>query len=219
MTIKIACAVLSLLVVIVATKSQDQRLFGQRASSEWANHVNIKLRLTEKRVDRWVFEMTASNIGSSSVFIMTDAVRDDSSKGAYVIAEHESPAWLEISSRLFPPSPYCTLTGTVHVTLQRLDPGASYTTDVEVPLPPKETTPPYRNPLDARTIDSSNIRYVKASIGVLPDEEGIRDFLKHKEGIGPYASGREDIKKGAFSGKSLFELQSIASSQPVAVTF
>jgi hypothetical protein len=221
MLIRTKCAALSLILIAFAASGDvrvsPSHLGTLQESVASMNHIEVKLRLTQNLRDHWVFQITANNTGSGTVFIMTDPVRDDGSKGAYFAVDTQSPSHLEISSRLYPPPTYCTLAGSVHVMLRRLDPGESYTFEVRVSLPFDETSPPTRNPLDPKSFDSTKIKFARASIGVLPDEEGTQDFLKHKEGIGPYASPFDNIEKGTFKGKRLYELQTIALSQPIEI--
>ena len=204
------------------TQNTGAKMFTAQARtslSETANPSDVKItvNMIKRLPDRWEFEVVSHNIGDRSVFVMSDAVRVDGSPGAYLSISPKDNELLDLGIRLFALPSYCTLSSATHVTLRRLDPSASFKEVITIKLPLRETEPPYENPLNKSPIDWSKVKYIRASVGILPDEEGVQDFLKHKEGIGPYASGQESIERGLFRGKRLLELQSVSFSERVEI--
>ena len=84
------------------------------------------------------------------------------------------------------------------------------TEKVIVTFPTRGSAPPYD--VNAGEIIPSAIRSVRAKVGVLPDEKGVRDFLRKKETIGPYATGLEVLVTGAFKGKHLQDVQKLITA-------
>lgn len=170
--------------------------------------VKTSLCLLRMLPDRWEFELNAQNTGSQSVFIMTEPVRSNGSKGSYLTLNQSDPSILEIGIQLYPSPSYSLYSNQTHVRLKRLEPGGQYIEQLIVPFPSQETSPPYKG-LEHEMIDKSKVRSARAAIGILPDEEGIQDILRRKEGIGVYAGGLEIIERGSFKGKQLYEVQAI----------
>lgn len=193
--------------------SVEQQIHNSAASSPLtSSNVNATIRLTKYLSTRWEFELEVRNSGNHSVFVMSDPVRMDNSRGVYLTINKENSAILEMSLKLFPRPKYLPLTFATCVTLKRLAPNEIYKETIILYIPLQQTDPPYEDTPNSslrgkQFIDIGKIGYVKAEIGILPDEEGIQDFMKHKEGVGPFAYGLEKVEKGIFKGKNLLELQ------------
>lgn len=164
--------------------------------------------------DKWEFEFTTQNSGSNPVFILTEPMRSNGSKGAYFTLDPQDPSILEIGILLYRPPDYSIYSNQTRVSLKLLNPGVKYIELITVMFPARETSPPYKG-LEYEKLDRSKLLGARAALGILPDDEGIRDFLRRKEGIGPYAGGLELIDRGALSGKSLYEAQEVIHSPTI----
>jgi hypothetical protein len=176
--------------------------------------VAVNLRLLRVLAEGWEFEITTQNSGNHAVFIMTEAVRSDGSRGTYLTLNAEDPSILEMGIQLYPIPGYCIYANQTRVTLKRLDPGTSYIERMMVPFSARETSPPNKG-LEHQPLDKSKLHAARAAVGILPDDEGIQDFLRRKQGIGSYAGGLELISKGPLKGKSLYEVQKIIRSATI----
>lgn len=178
--------------------------------------VGARLRLLRATPAGWELELTVRNNGRRAVYVMTNPVRSERSRGPYLSVDPLDPSVLDLSVRFYPLPEDCIYVNHATVTLERLEPGTSRVQRFNVPPPAEETTPPYpAEPLTPRRISPDDIKYVTAHVGVLPDEEGVRDYLRGKEGIGPYAKGPERLDAGSFKGKPIIELQTLVSSEKV----
>ena len=164
--------------------------------------------------EKWEFELTTQNSGSNAIFILTEPMRSNGSKGSYFTLDPQDPSILEIGIQLYPSPDYSIYSNRTRVSLRRLDPGASHVELITVSFPARETSPPYKG-VEYGQLDRSKLRGARATLGILPDDEGIRDFLRRKEGIGPYAGGLELIMTGPLRGKSLYEAQEVIHSPTI----
>jgi hypothetical protein len=173
--------------------------------------VEVSLRVVRMLPDRWEFELLAHNTRSQAVFILTEPVRTGGSKGSYFTLDPQDASVLDVAVQLYPPPNYCIYANLAGVTLKRLDRGATHVDPIILSFPAKETSPPYKG-WGYETLDKSTLRTVRAAIGILPDDEGVRDFLRCKEGIGPYARGNELLENGPHTGQTLYEAQELSST-------
>ena len=174
----------------------------------------VNLRLLRVLAEGWEFEITTQNSGKNAVFVMAEAVRSDGSRGSYLALNPEDPSILDIGIQLYPVPSYSIYANQARVTLKRLDPGTSYTERIMVSFSARETSPPYKG-LEYQPLDRAKLHAARAAVGIVPDEEGIQDFLRRKQGIGSYAGGLELITKGPLKGKSLYEVQKIIRSPTI----
>lgn len=180
---------------------------------EGVQGVSAQLRVLRMAPAGWEFELVVRNDGKLTVYVMTDPVRSEGSKGPYLSTDPLDPSVLDLGVRVYPRPPNCIYVNHAGVTLERLEPGASRLQRFTVPPPVEETMPPYlTDRFEPRPISTGNLKYARAFIGVLPDEEGVRDYLRRKEGIGPYARGDERLEAGSFKGKHIINLQTLVSS-------
>lgn len=200
-------AVLSVFGAVVLSAKQVEPLHQQQVT---ASHIEVRVRILQRLNERWEFELSVHNPGSEPVFIMTAPMRSNGSRGSYFALDPQDPSILNISVRLYPPPNYCIYSNLTQVTLKQLDPGSTHLEHITLTFPAKETSPPYKSP-EFETLDRGKIRAVRAAVGLLPDDEGTRDFLLRKQGRGiePDAGGHELVQKGPHKGKSLYEVQEI----------
>ena len=200
-------AVLIVFGAVVLSAKQVEPLHQQPVTT---SHVEVRLQIVQLLRERWEFELSAHNLGSEPVFIMTAPIMSNGSRGSYFVLDPEDPSILNISVRLHPPPNYCIYSNRTQLTLKQLAPGATHVEQITLAFPAKETSPPYKSP-EFETLDRGKIRSVRAAVGLLPDDEGIRDFLRRKQGRGiePNASGLELVQEGPHKGKSLYEIQEI----------
>ena len=180
------------------------------------DQVDVDLRLLKAAPDKWDFEVTVRNVGSRAVFVMTGPRRVDNSKGPYVSWADLRPGILEVSIQVYPPPPYFFIANNAGVKLQELPAGASHKELLSVSLPIPETLPPYGDTPRRAKIDPKQVLMITAAVGILPDDEGIRDLLARKP-FGPFVHGLEEVTKGASKGKRLFELQGVYYSPTIPV--
>jgi hypothetical protein len=173
--------------------------------------IDVELKAVKTTPSHWELELTMRNNADYSINVMINPARTDGSNGPYITLNKEGGSILEISSHLYPPPPYFLYTNKAGVELKLLLPKTSYTEALIIKFPRQETMPPYRDKLERIEINADNIKNVRAAVGILPDEDGVRDLLKHKP-IGPFVYGREEIMKGSFKGKRLIDLQTIVYS-------
>lgn len=171
--------------------------------------VQVDFTLLRREAGRWEFLLTTRNTGKEAVFVLSDPVRANGSAGPYINLAEESST-LGISICFYPPPDFDLPTNQTRLTLKRLPAGGVFTEEIVILFPTHQSAPPYD--LDVKEITPSAIRFVRAKVGILPDEEGVQDFLRRKEKIGPYATGLEKLNKGAFKGKHLYELQRIITA-------
>ena len=202
-------ALLGLTVCGAAPLFAQDRSPSQRDASTSA--ISVSLRLIRMLPEKWEFELTTQNSGNNAVFILTEPIRSNGTRGSYFTLDPQDPSILEIAIRLYPPPDYCIYSNHTGVSLKRVDPGARHVELITVSFPARETSPPYKG-VEYGKLDSSKLHGARAALGVLTDDEGIRDFLRRKEGIGPYAGGLELIHTGPLSGKSLYEAQEVILS-------
>ncbi|HJT27271.1 MAG TPA: hypothetical protein VJ784_07685 [Pyrinomonadaceae bacterium] len=192
--------------------AQDQSSVPQTEAKTSA--VSVNLRLIRMLPEKLEFELTAQNSGNNAVFILTDPMRSNGSKGSYFTLDPQDPSILEICIQLYPSPNYSIYSNRTRVSLRRLNPGGTHVELITVSFPARETSPPYKG-VEYGQLDRSKLRGARATVGILRDDEGVRDFLRRKEGIGPYAGGLELITIGPLRGKSLYEAQEIIHSPTI----
>jgi hypothetical protein len=153
--------------------------------------------------------VTVSNTGNRPVLIVTDPVRLDGSRGAYVSLNEKIPSQLELAFIVYPPPSYTRIAPKTQVTFRRLEAGARYEAKIILTSPLKDTKPPWGEWQDTRTIDVAKIQEVVAKVGILPDDPAIHDALLNVRA----SEGFEMVKSGLLKGKLLFEIQTTTSSK------
>ena len=116
--------------------------------------------------------------------------------------------------RLFPPPRYFFLSNDARVKLHKLAAGATLKEVFHVSTLVSETMPPYGDTPTRRKIDPDRLQFVRASVGVLPDDEGVRDLLRRKP-FGPWVNGVEELIQGPFKSKRIIDLQRVYMSETV----
>lgn len=179
--------------------------------------VELTLHLLRASDAKWEFELTVHNSSVKSVFVMAEPVRSNGSRGAYLSIDTTDQSVLVIGVLLYSLPDYSIYSNHAGVALKRLEPNGNYNQVLSVTFPSRETSPPYKDPLEFKMIAQPKVRFARAVLGVLPDEEGVQGFLDRKERIGPYADGVEMMESGAYKGKRLIEIQSLALSPKIKV--
>jgi hypothetical protein len=189
-------------------------LSGAKTKRLSRENIDVNLKLINKSSYCWEFEVVVENQGQEPVLIMTDPIRIDGSRGIYMSVAKEDPSTLELSIRLYDPPPYFLYVDKTRVRAAQLAPGAIHSERFVVNFPYKETFPPYGEYPVQRQVDNAKIKFMKVFVGVLPDEQGIRELLQHK--VSNYVvNGYESLLKGRFKGKHLIDLQTVFSSKKV----
>src|SRR5438876_4150359 len=142
--------------------------------------VEVHLRVIKTLPDKLELEVVVQNASSQSVFVMTQPTRANGSKGPYISLDDKDPGTMEIGIKLYPPPTYFLLANEAGVRLERLAAGASHKEIFYVSFPLLETMPPYGEKVTRRKTDPNSIQFIRVSVGVLPDEDGVRDVLEHK---------------------------------------
>jgi len=178
------------------------------------NQLAVTVRSVEAKQDKWRVELSVHNAGESAVFAMADPVRSDRSLGPYIaIAPSDT---LDIGAVLHYPPPYSLYVNDARVKLKRVEPGSTLRETFNVEIPFTETIPPYGDTPQRHTVDHTTIKFVKGSVGVIPDEEAVREVLDRKP-AGRFVYGLEQLVVGSFKGKRLIDLQTVISSKALKV--
>jgi len=171
----------------------------------------VDLVLLERNPKQLKFQVRIKNIGERAVLIVSDPVRVDGDRGAYLSFDEHNPNLLEIDFMVFPPPIYTVYAPKNRVTLLRLDPGATHVEEVILNVPFKDTKPPWGEWNDPKPINVENIREIVAKVGILPDDPAVHAALVNV--ASPH--GLERVKSGPLKGKALFEVQTIVASNIV----
>jgi hypothetical protein len=176
--------------------------------------IKVSIRSVHKHPDRWEIELETRNDSQQVVFVLTDPIQENGKRGPYIETDEADSTILDLSVRFYEGPDYLLFANPTRVKLMRLDPQTSHVEKYTLTIPLRSTIPPYRkNREQAREkqIDHSQIRTLKVSVGVLPDDEGIRDLLRRKT-FGPFSNGGDVLAKGSLKGKSLIEAQAIVNA-------
>ena len=211
MTIKLS-ATLPLLILFMSLPST---MYGNCSDSGNNIHrfvdgdgIVVDLVLLEHSPKQLKFEVRIKNMGERAVLIVSDPVRVDGDRGAYLSLDERDPGLLEIAFAVFPPPLYTLLAPKHHVTFLRLDPGATHVEEVVLDDPFKDTKPPWGEWNDTKPINFENLRQVVAKVGILPDDPAVHALLVNL--AEPH--GLERVESGPLKGKALFRIQTIVSS-------
>jgi hypothetical protein len=211
----------AVLFVIVPIILMSQSLKETNASSPnggdgKTSDVSVFVRDLHKYSDRWEIELEIQNDSKLPLFFATEPMRSNGENGPY-IGLGEADKTLEVGIRFFDRPNYFLSRDETNVKLKKLEPKTSQIEKYVLPLPLRETLPPYKERVTEtpRLIDVNKIETLKLSVAVVPDDEGIRDLLAPKASkpfFDGYLDGGEIIEKGLFKGKMLLETQSILST-------
>jgi hypothetical protein len=171
----------------------------------------VELVLLERSPKQLKFQVKIKNTGERAVLIVSDPVRVDGSRGAYLSLDEHKPDLLEIAFAFFPLPIYTIYAPKHRVTTLRLDPGATHVEHVVWDEPFKDTKPPWGEWIDTKRINVENVRQVVAKVGVLPDDPAVHAALVHVDN----PRGLERAESGPLKGKVLYEIQALVSSNIV----
>lgn len=173
--------------------------------------VVVELVLLERSPKQLKFQVRIKNTSERAVLIVSDPMRVDGDRGAYLSLDERNPGLLEIAFAVFPPPIYTIYAPKNRVTFLRLDPGATHVEEVVLDEPFHDTKPPWGEWNDTKPINVENLRQVVAKVGVLPDDPGVHAAL-----VNVYKPhGLERVNVGPLKGKALFEIQTLVSSNMV----
>jgi hypothetical protein len=176
------------------------------------NELEVTIRPAGFEGGNWKFEVAVHNAGHRPIFAMIGPVRADRSSGPYIALGPNGT--LEVATRLYPPPIYTLYSNGSGVELTRVDPNATVSKALSLAFPVKETIPPYGDtPKNRRLVDRASVKSIRACVGVIPDDEGVRDLLDRKRSRFVY--GLERLMRGSFKGKNLLELQTVITSPAV----
>ena len=162
---------------------------------------------------RLEFKVRVTNDSEKAVLVVTDPIRVDGLRGAYLSLNENNPAQLELRFEIFASPLYTTYAPKNRVTFLRLEPGATHQERIVLQSPLKGTKPPWGEWQDTQSIDMTNIQQVVARVGILPDDPAIHAALENVRS----PDGLENVRSGQFQGKLLFEIQSVICSKIVKV--
>ena len=170
----------------------------------------VNVKATGQSEKALQLEVTTTNSGSSSVYIMADPQRSDRSHGFYVEEDRNDPSVVFCAAQLYPPAPFNMYFNATHVHLVLLNPGGSHVEKVSIALPLRTTEPPFaaRPGTHQLTVSPKSVVVV---IGVLPQAEGLDRLLTHKVGHDSI-TGLESV-----GGRPLYQLQQLVRSAPIKI--
>jgi hypothetical protein len=173
------------------------------------NGVLVDLVLLERTPTRLKFQVQITNTRAIAVLVVSNPVRVDGSKGAYLSLNQNNADRLEIHFTVFPPPIYTIYAPKNRVTFLRLNSGATHIEQVVLDNPFNDTKPPWGEWQDTKPLDIRKIQHVVANVGILPDDPAIHAALSNV----PSPDGLEVVESGPLKGKPLFEVQTIVSSK------
>lgn len=211
MTAKLS-TILPLLIVLMSLSRAVPGINAQ-GSAYGANRIPnggavVDLVLLGRSAKQLKFQVRIKNTSERAVLIVSDPVRVDGDRGAYLSLDEHDQNLLEIAFTVFPPAIYTILAPKNRVTFLRLDPGATHIEEVVLDNPFKDTKPPWGEWNDTKPINIENVRAVVAKVGVLPDDPAVHAALVNVAS----PEGLERVENGPLKGKALFEIQTIVSS-------
>jgi hypothetical protein len=177
--------------------------------------MTINLQLLQRTKDILELEIRIYNGNKDSVYLTTNPVRANGSQGWYVTVDENDPSVLVISSRLYNLPPYDLTINKSSVLLKLLLPGDNYKEIITIKIPTQESMPPYGTEMKRGLINSEKIKYIKAVVGMISEDEGVKDILTYKS-EGSFISGAEMIMRGSFKGENLINLQTLLLSKQVS---
>jgi hypothetical protein len=213
------CGTIVLLLAFAAAKTVESRKpFSNARDSLTAmgdsidlKDIKVSILSARKHLDRWEIELETRNDSQHSLFLLTDPIRENGKRGPYIETDEAYSAILDLSVRFYEGPDYPLFAYPTGVTLLRLDPQTSHVEKYILAIPLCATIPPFRKSreqTEEKQIDHTKIRTIQVSVGILPDDEGVRDLLRRKT-FGQFSNGGEVLAKGSMKGKSLLEVQAI----------
>jgi hypothetical protein len=190
--------------------------------------IKVKLSLVRSSDNNLEVEVIVQNTSENGVYATLHPVRVDGTKGPYLALDENDRNTLLVGSLLYPKPENCVYSAQTRINLVWLGPNTSFVEKLSIAYPFTMTTPPFKDTFMARDIEPGSIKFLKAAIGFLPDEEGTQDYLKHRSTkltidaskvvvAKEVARGDEILLTGTFNGKSLLELQTLVYSDPLEI--
>jgi hypothetical protein len=184
-------------------------------SSKEKSSVDVQATVKSKIERGIVLEVLVKNTGSVPVYVVTDPRRFDRSTGAYIEVDGVDPSTLICAFQFYPPNPFNPFSDESRVHLMRLEPGTSHTEVVQLAWPLRTTEPPFSDIHGTKDIPAKAIKRIEVRVGFLPASGPVTRLATVKLAPHDAYTGMERIEIGS-PLKSLYEIQEIARSNPVA---
>jgi len=157
-------------------------------------------------------EFNLENKSDKSIYVTTNPNQQNAQLGYYHLLNETDNSVMQISSRVYPHciTGSCPYTDDTRVKLTKLKSGESFSDNVHIKFPVKETIPPNGDPYKNKKIIPQKVKQIEISIGYFFEEQGILDFLKVKP-FGWYINGNAKVFSGANKDKLFLEIQNLAS--------
>jgi hypothetical protein len=208
---------IGLLFVFAASNAQEVSM--QEIAKESyvkGEDLDVKILGVSKSTSFWVVDVEIVNKSESSFFILADP-RTASGKYIAYVSSSENDSTLDLTVRFFKGPDYFLYVNATRAKLAELKQHTNRFEKYILPIPLHRTLPPYgdKPSESAKIINLGEVKNIRFSIGVLPDDDGIRELLvpqKSNPFFDGYFTGGETIENGALKGKNLLGVQTIFSS-------
>jgi len=165
----------------------------------------VKLNLN-KQIDEWKLDIEFQNFDSESVLILTNPIQSNGKSIPY-LNFNEKESILDFGLRFYSVPDYLIVDADQAGLLpELLQPKSSWGKVFALKLPMFQSVPPYENLPLQKKIDDNKIKQINISIGILPNDDGIKEIIENRI-YSHYLNGREIIQKGKFKGKYVIETQ------------
>jgi len=215
--------VIGMLLFMTTLRSAECRndLVVVESETNVVKNVEVSIRSINKYSDRWEIEIETHNKSQDAVYILTDPKKASGESGPYIDVTENNSTTLTLSTRFYEGPSYFLYVNVTSVKLLRLEPYSSHVEKNTLQFPLELTVPPYGKSLGERKrkIDYTKIKTIEIFIGILPDDEGIKEIAQRKplkqfsntfsEGE---VNGVEIVTKGSFKSKALINAQEIIST-------
>lgn len=173
--------------------------------------VVIEITRLEKGLNILKGEFSVENNEKFPVWVMSDPIRANGVTGFYVSLAEEDSSTLEIISKVYyGPTHYDLSVNYSGVTLALLGAMQQKKMDFSIKGPVEETMPPYGNKPDRKIIEISQMAYVRTCVGIVPDNQSVREMAKRKYST-YQVNGLEQVEIGRRQLR-LFEAQKLICS-------
>ncbi len=180
---------LILLVLIVCAL----RMSPQSASTTRSTHIaggkcqpmNAGLEVSLKRVEGetagQLFKIVVHNVSGEDVYVVTDPKRTDGSSGPYWYPDENNGRVLVAGFALYEPSRNLFFDhDDASARLTLLHPSDSYSTQITVTFPIRETVPPYQTHKAPQVFVASETSGLKTEVGYFPSSDELRKLIASK---------------------------------------
>lgn len=212
------------LALIVGSSLPGQATLPAKTTVQQENHseptITVDLYPVEIGCEKMEVEIKIHNSGNCAVYVTSRPQWSNGSKGVYFQANYPQRV-LEFSTHLYSTSGSIIIElDQTSTELQKLNPGESFSERFTLQFPLYEKLLPYLALSLPKKIDLEQIKFVQATVGVIPFDSGIEEIL-NESASRICVTGNTTLKKGPFKGKNLIDLQKVIHSDlnPVSVFF